>query len=60
MIHEHGDRLVVLCGIAINQRELLDLFDKVLLLAMDEDTQVARLASDGTRNPAEPLCVRLV
>lgn len=32
------------CGIARNQGEMLDLFDKVFLLAIDEDTQNARLA----------------
>lgn len=33
-----------ICGIARNQRDMLDLFDKVFLLTIDEDTQNARLA----------------
>jgi adenylate kinase family enzyme len=32
------------CGIALNQTEMLDLFEQVFLLAIDEDTQLARLA----------------
>jgi hypothetical protein len=32
------------CGIAQNQTEMLDLFEQVFLLAIDEDTQLARLA----------------
>jgi broad-specificity NMP kinase len=36
-------RDVFLCGIARNQRELLDLFDGVFLLALDDATQAERL-----------------
>jgi adenylate kinase family enzyme len=36
-----------ICGIARNQAEMLDLFDKVFLLVIDEDTQNARLASSS-------------
>jgi dephospho-CoA kinase len=32
------------CGIALNQTEMLDLFEQVFLLTIDEDTQRARLA----------------
>jgi adenylate kinase family enzyme len=32
------------CGIARNQTDMLDLFEQVFLLAIDEDTQLARLA----------------
>jgi len=32
------------CGIVANQSEMLDLFDQVFLQAIDEDTQLARLA----------------
>jgi hypothetical protein len=32
------------CGIARNQDQMLDLFDKVFLLVIEEDTQIARLA----------------
>jgi len=35
---------VFFCGIAQNQTEMLDLFEKVFLLAIDYDTQLARLA----------------
>jgi hypothetical protein len=33
-----------ICGIARNQDEMLDIFDKVFLLVIDDDTQNARLA----------------
>ena len=32
------------CGIAQNQDQMLDLFEKVFLLVIDDDTQAARLA----------------
>jgi adenylate kinase family enzyme len=32
------------CGIARNQTEMLDLFEQVFLLMIDDDTQLARLA----------------
>ena len=32
------------CGIARNQDQMLDLFEQVFLLRIDEDTQIARLA----------------
>jgi adenylate kinase family enzyme len=35
---------VFFCGIAQNQTEMLDLFERVFLLAIDEDTQLVRLA----------------
>jgi gluconate kinase len=45
--------IVFLCGIARNQREMLDLFHKVFLLTIDEDTQIARLARPSqTTSPA--------
>ena len=47
-----SDATVVLCGIAMNQRELLDLFDTVFLLSIDEPTQLARLAASGNRDAA--------
>jgi gluconate kinase len=41
---------VYVCGIARNQRELLQLFDAVFLLAMDDVTQAARLrTADNAR-----------
>ena len=36
--------LVFVCGIALNQEEMLDLFERVFLLVLDEDAQEARLA----------------
>lgn len=39
------------CGIALNQRDMLDLFDHVFLLSLDEDTQVERLTTSGDREP---------
>jgi adenylate kinase family enzyme len=40
------------CGIARNQAEMLDLFDKVFLLVIDEDTQNSRIAhSSRTASP---------
>jgi adenylate kinase family enzyme len=35
------------CGIARNQGDMLDLFEQVFLLAIDEDVQLARLALHG-------------
>lgn len=39
------------CGIAINLRDMLDLFDQVFLLSIDAATQIQRLASAGDREP---------
>jgi adenylate kinase family enzyme len=36
--------LLFFCGIARNQDQMLDLFEKVFLLVIDGDTQIARLA----------------
>jgi dephospho-CoA kinase len=36
-------RPLFVCGIAVNQREMLDLFDRVFLLTLDHETQVERL-----------------
>jgi hypothetical protein len=40
------------CGIAINLREMLDLFDQVFLLSIDAATQIERLASAADRQPS--------
>lgn len=40
------------CGIAINQREMLDLFEQVFLLSIDAETQLERLEAAGDREPA--------
>jgi hypothetical protein len=42
---------VFICGIARNQDELLDLFDRVFLLHVDGLTQEARLAAHDALNP---------
>jgi dephospho-CoA kinase len=46
---------VFLCGIALNQREMLDCFDLVFLLSLDDTTQLDRLdtASNAHRNEAQ-------
>jgi dephospho-CoA kinase len=47
-------RTLYLCGIAVNQRDLLDLFDRVYLLTIDHRTQLARLdtPANAHRNAA--------
>jgi energy-coupling factor transporter ATP-binding protein EcfA2 len=40
------------CGIAINQREMLDLFGRVFLLSIDAATQLERLEAAGDREPS--------
>ena len=46
---------VFLCGIARNQREMLDCFERVFLLSLDDRTQLDRLdtASNAHRNEAQ-------
>ena len=36
----------------MNQRDMFDLFDMVVLLSIDDDTQIARLDASGNRNQA--------
>jgi dephospho-CoA kinase len=45
---------IFLCGIAMNQRDLLDLFEIVFLLSLDHETQVERLdtVANAHRNAA--------
>ncbi len=45
------DRAVFICGIATNQDQLLDLFDRVFLLQIDGRTQEGRLAAHDAHNP---------
>lgn len=40
-------RSVFFCGIARNQEQMLDLFDQVFILMIDEQTQLARLAAES-------------
>lgn len=48
-------RHLFICGIAVNQRDMLDLFDRVFLLMLDHKTQVERLdaPSNARRTVAE-------
>lgn len=41
---------LIVCGIAINMRDMLELFDQVFLLAIDAATQIQRLESAGDRD----------
>lgn len=52
IIQQHAPDPVFVCGIALNQRDMLNLFDHIFLLALDEDTQVERLTAAGDREPA--------
>ncbi len=45
------DRAVFVCGISRNQNELLDLFDRVLVLRIDGPMQEARLAAHDALHP---------
>ncbi len=42
---------LIVCGIAINMRDMLDLFDQVFLLLIDATTQIERLESAGDMEP---------
>lgn len=46
---------VFFCGIAVNQRDMLNVFDRVFLLTLDEQTQIDRLdaPSNANRNAAQ-------
>lgn len=50
-----GTEPLFLCGIAINQGEMLDLFDLTFLLAIDAPTQIERLntVNNADRNAAQ-------
>jgi dephospho-CoA kinase len=48
-------RDVFLCGIARNQRQLLDLFDAVFLLVLDDATQAERLRTPGNAHRGDAL-----
>jgi hypothetical protein len=45
------NRVVFVCGIARNQDEILDLFDRVFLLHIDGTAQEARLAAHDALHP---------
>jgi hypothetical protein len=48
-----------LCGTARNQTEMLDLFERVFLLMIDDETQMARLKSPArTTSPARTEAIR--
>jgi adenylate kinase family enzyme len=46
-------RALLFCGIARNQAEMVDLFEQVFLLMIDEQTQLARLR--GSARPGSPV-----
>lgn len=50
--HASTTRHLFVCGIATNQRDLLDLFDVIFLLTLDHQTQVERL--EAPSNAARP------
>jgi hypothetical protein len=52
--HTPAGQHVFLCGIAMNQRDMLDLFEAVFLLSLDHATQLERLdtAANAHRNAA--------
>jgi hypothetical protein len=57
---EHAMRLtpgLFVCGIAFNQRDMLDLFDRDFLLSIDAATQLERLEVAADREPTlwEPI-----
>src|SRR3954447_6067624 len=53
--HTAAGQHIYLCGIAINQRDMLDLFTTVFLLSIDHETQLARLdtPANSHRNAAQ-------
>jgi hypothetical protein len=53
--HVPAGRHIFLCGIAMNQRDMLDLFTTVFLLSIDHETQPKRLdtPANADRNPAQ-------
>ena len=53
--HAAAGRHVFLCGIAMNQRDMLDLFTTVFLLSIDHETQLSRLDTpdNADRNAAQ-------
>ena len=56
-IEQHAPGPLFVCGIAQNQRDMLDLFDQVFLLSMDHATRIDRLTASADRGPAlwEPI-----
>ena len=53
--HVAAGRHIFLCGIAMNQRDMFDLFTTVFLLSIDHETQLRRLdtADNADRNAAQ-------
>lgn len=50
--HAPDGGLVFMCGIAMNQRDVLDVFKQVFLLSLDQETQISRLAASDDRDAA--------
>jgi hypothetical protein len=53
--HTAAGQHIFLCGIAMNQRDMLDLFTTVFLLSIDHETQLTRLGTPANahRNAAQ-------
>lgn len=53
--HVAAGRHIFLCGVAMNQRDMLDLFATVFLLSIDHETQLKRLDTpdNANRNAAQ-------
>ena len=51
---------IFLCGIAMNQRDVLDLFETVFLISLDHETQLARLDTPANAHRKEALRAEIV
>jgi dephospho-CoA kinase len=53
--HAAAGQQIYLCGIAMNQRDMLDLFTTVFLISIDHETQLRRLGTPANahRNAAQ-------
>ena len=57
-VRVRAGRPVLLCGIAVNQHEMLDCFDLVFLLSLDDATQLDRLDTPASRTATRPSAIR--
>jgi dephospho-CoA kinase len=53
-------RPLFVCGIAVNQRDMLDLFDLVFLLMIDHETQIERLNAPSNAHRTAALRAQIV
>ena len=51
---------IFLCGIAMNQRDMLDLFETVFLLSLDHATQLARLNTSSNAHRTDALRAQIL